>query len=84
MSAFLLLGERVAACGDGAGASVRRSERGSETRFRLSSFKGGGICELISLTSLLFLIADWSSSFGRSSLARGDGSRAFVRCRPRQ
>ncbi len=77
LPAFLLLGERVAASGDGACASDRRSDRGSEINFGLSSYMGWGFCEFISLTSLLFTITDWSSSFGgagkscRSSLARG-------------
>ena len=31
MPTFLSLGERVAACGDGACASVRRSDRGNES-----------------------------------------------------
>ncbi len=55
LHAFLSLGERVAACGDGACASDRRSDRGSESNFGLSSFRGWSFCELISLTSLIFL-----------------------------
>jgi len=77
--AFFSLGERVAACGDRACASVLRSDRGSESNFWLWSFRGWDFRELISLTSLLFLIAGWISSFGgadkscRSFLARGAG-----------
>ncbi len=41
-------------CGDGACASVHRSDRGTESSFGLSSFRGWGFCELISLTSLIF------------------------------
>ncbi len=47
--------------------------------------ENGVFDELISLTSLLSIFTYWSSSFGeagrscRSSLARGDGSRASVR-----
>ena len=37
---FLSLGERVAACDDRACAFVRRSDRGSESSYGLSSFRG--------------------------------------------
>ena len=77
LPAFLSLGERVAACGDGACASVRRSDRGSKSSLGCRPAVDGVFCESISLTSLLFLNADRASSLGgagrscRSSLARG-------------
>jgi hypothetical protein len=49
----------------------------AKASFGCRSLGDGVFCELISLTSLLFLIADWSSSYGgagkscRSFLARG-------------
>ena len=75
--------------GDGACASVRPSDRGSESSFGLPSSKGTN-------ESAFPFFADGSSSFGgagrscRSSLARGasrcvsDGARASVRCGPRR
>jgi hypothetical protein len=92
---FLSLGERVAACGDGAWASVRRSDRGSESSYGLSSFRGGDFLRIDFANDSDFPFADGLSSLGgacrscRSSGSwsqsmRSDGARASVRRGPRQ
>ena len=66
MPAFLSLGERVAACGDGACASVRRSDRGSESSFGLSSFRGGGFLRINFANDSAFPYRRWVKLLRRS------------------